>query len=418
MGDLYFDDIEDEATYTDEMILRDVRSLIKAGQREGPMLDYKSDVSDKDNWPETAAAFANTFGGLVIFGVEAKRDQPRRLTGFDPRSVEIKTRLVSTLLSRIQPRPDLQVRVVTLDTDPTREVAVLRVSEGSHPPYMHSKGEEHRVYTRVGAQKAEADYLQLSALFEKRGWAESQAAALLTGPAGSQSWLYVTEPGSVVLSRNWYKFVLAPDDDRAARRLTIEVERQFEHCIERVYEASGHEMPVIRDVGATCFRGTGSGGEQRFTVNANGCLGFVTHACIKLGDGRFFVLSRLCRDVVRFLVLAAAFYEKSRYYGSSLLDVSLAIPDEAPLLGLDSGDSRPLPDSGSFEPPLDSIRVDLAGSRIPTALHPVTGERLQEYLEVVMNDLARRTGRVLSSSFRASTQRLADDALARLHLTP
>jgi hypothetical protein len=40
MRDLYFDDIESK-TYSDKMILEDSRALMKAGQREGPLLDYK-----------------------------------------------------------------------------------------------------------------------------------------------------------------------------------------------------------------------------------------------------------------------------------------------------------------------------------------------------------------------------------------
>jgi hypothetical protein len=63
MGDLYFDDIEDRS-YTDQMILADVDALVKSGQREGTVIDYKSDVYDQDNWPQTVAAFANSFGGL------------------------------------------------------------------------------------------------------------------------------------------------------------------------------------------------------------------------------------------------------------------------------------------------------------------------------------------------------------------
>jgi hypothetical protein len=88
--------------------------------------------------------------------------------GTTPKGVEMKTRLGSTILSRIQPRPDIHIRVLTHDTDPTKEIAILRVSEGAHPPYMHNKGDEHRIYVRTGAQKAEADYLQLNALYDKR----------------------------------------------------------------------------------------------------------------------------------------------------------------------------------------------------------------------------------------------------------
>jgi predicted HTH transcriptional regulator len=146
MGDLYFDDIENRS-YSDEMILADVEALVKAGQREGTVIDYKSDVSDQDNWPKTAAAFANSFGGLIVFGVEGKNDQPRRVTGFDSKGVEIKTKLVSMVIDRIQPRPDFSVRVVTFDKDRTREVALLRVTEGRNPPYMHSKDQEHTGFT-------------------------------------------------------------------------------------------------------------------------------------------------------------------------------------------------------------------------------------------------------------------------------
>ena len=91
MGDLYFDDITDESGYPSDAVLRDIRALIGNAQREGQILEYKSDVSPKDNWLETVAAFANSFGGLIIFGVEGQGNQPRRLTGFDPKGLEAKT---------------------------------------------------------------------------------------------------------------------------------------------------------------------------------------------------------------------------------------------------------------------------------------------------------------------------------------
>jgi len=81
MGNLYSDNIEDKNSYSDETVLKDVRALISVGYREGTLIDYKKDVSDKDNWPEAAASFANTFGGLIIFGVVEKQGRPTQLTG-------------------------------------------------------------------------------------------------------------------------------------------------------------------------------------------------------------------------------------------------------------------------------------------------------------------------------------------------
>jgi hypothetical protein len=415
MSDLYADDIEDEKTSTDATILADIRALIGAGQREGPMLDYKRDVSDKDNWSEAAAAFANTFGGVIVFGVEGERDQPRRLTGFDPQGVEMKTKLVSTLLSRIQPRPVLQVRVVKLDTDPNKQVAILRISEGLRPPYMYSKDQKHRVYIRVGAQKAEADYLQLSALFEKRGKTESQAASFLADFAGPQSELRVTAPRSNQTSPHSYRFLLGPDDDRAAGRLTREVEGQFEECVNRLYE-DWERDEVLRGAARTScfsFREPGSELEPRFGLTLKGAVGFVRHACIQTSYGLFFRGGEFCRDLLRFLVLAASFYERRRYYGGGLLEAVLNIPDRAELsLGVPTING--LGPASLFEPPLRSVPAWCGSTQIRVALHPMTPERLQEYLEAIMNDLARVAGSVLSPSFRASTQPLVDDALKRL----
>ena len=181
MLDLFSDEIEDQARYPDELILKQVRALVDAGQREGSILDYKKDVSEKDNWPEAVAAFSNSFGGLLIFGVEGKGDEPHRVTGFDPKGVEIKAKITSMLLSPIQPRPEFQIRMVRQDQDPGKEVAVVRISEGSHPPDTYSVGHEHRIYVRIGTQKAEADYLQLAALFEKRRKVESRALVQTRG---------------------------------------------------------------------------------------------------------------------------------------------------------------------------------------------------------------------------------------------
>lgn len=414
MGDLFSDNIDDQTAYKDAMILRDVRALVDTGQRESPVLDYKKDVSDKDNWPEAVAAFANTFGGLIIFGVEAKGDQPAALTGFDPRGVEIKTKLTSTLLSRIQPRPQISIRVVALDTDPAREVVVLRVSEGFRPPYMHSKDGHHHIYIRVGAQKVEADYLQLSALIEKRQNSDGSEVLDTDDLIGTKSQLAVTEPGSKLVSRNWYRFVLVPGDQRASRRLTVEVERQFGTCIDHLLGQTPQDTPVMRSQTTTYFqRGTGTGLERRFALTGKGALGFATHACIKTNDGPFFIPFQFCRDLADFAVLVAMYYEKAQYYGDGNLIITLKMGEKA---GLFNGTPTPaslLPGSGLFDPPLEFIQTDDYTTQIRLGLQSLSGDRLQDYIEAVVNDIARAAGRVLSSGFRQATLPMVEDAVKR-----
>jgi hypothetical protein len=183
---------------------------------------------------------------------------------------------------------------------------------------VHSQGHEHRVYVRVGAQKTEADYLQLSALFEKRRQLDSEATSYLDDLADPGFPLYVVEPGTNYLSKQWYKFMLAPEDGRATGPPTAEVERQFKDCLQHVNRAANIPDKITsRTAGATCFiRNAGGGVEQRFGVTSKGSVGFVTHACRKTSDGLFFRPSDLCDDLASFLNLVELFHYKARYYGS------------------------------------------------------------------------------------------------------
>jgi schlafen family protein len=415
MRDLYFDDIENKA-YSDKMILEDLWALIKAGQREGPLLDYKSDLSHKDNWPSTVAAFANTFGGLIVFGVEGKNDQPRRLTGFDPKGVEVKTKLTSMVIDRIHPRPDFSVRVVTYDQDPKREVALLRVAEGRNPPYMHSKDSEHRVYIRMGAQKAEADYLQLSSLLEKRKRTESQAVIPAADLFGSDSQLHIPRPvGSNQVSPNVFKFVLSPRNMGVGVRLNFETERQFKQCIVDVSGKRPSDGSTIRSRNVTVFPVDADAYlEQRFALAARGGIGFVSFPGITTEKGLFFVPADFCHYLLNFLSISSLFYERTiQFFGPCVLHVALTIAQGVNLFGGFPTSSQRIAGTKLFHPPLETIRAG-AATEIEVAMSPISGDRLQDYLEAVMIDVVRPSGSVLVPEFRTAMQALVDDAVKRL----
>jgi len=408
MLDLYSDDIEDQRIHSDEAILREVRVLVTSGQREGSTLDYKKEISPKDNWPETAAAFANTFGGLIVFGVEGKLDQPRTLTGFNSNEGETRTRITSTLISRIQPRPNFHVRVVSLDSNSNREIAVLRVQEGVRPPYMYSKEDQHRIYVRVGAQKAEADYLQLSALLEKRNATRPTEFVSIEHLVGPATRLNVHRPvDSNIASPDWYRFLLIPAESSVTRRINREVESEFQQCLEQIYPVSDSlSQTAMRTESATFYRrGTGNGNEQRFAVTREGLLGFLTHACVEDNSRAHFVTADFCRDLAEFLCVASLFYNKARYYGELSLQIGLVIPNQ--------GDQTALVRGQIFQPPIEHIFAN-GTFTLPVVLNPTNQQRLQEYLTNAANDLARMGGSVLNGTFADTVRCHIANALERL----
>jgi hypothetical protein len=219
------------------------------------------------------------------------------------------------IIDRIQPRPDFSVRVVTYDQDSTKEVALLRVAEGRNPPYMHSKEDQHRLYIRMGAQKTEADYLQLSSLLEKREKNASQRVAPANEMFGSDASLHVPKPpeakqpseteenyalrklrGSNLVSSESFRFVLSPRNVGPDLRLNFATERLFRQCIHDILGTPQNEELVIRSKDVTIFRMTPNAyGEQRFGLATRGGIGFASYPGITTKTGAFFVPMDFCR---------------------------------------------------------------------------------------------------------------------------
>ncbi|MGB7282704.1 MAG: ATP-binding protein [Candidatus Acidiferrum sp.] len=82
--------------------------------REGYLLDYKEDVSDR--FLRSVAAFANTFGGLLIVGVTEIDGRPDKLAGVSVQG-EWKTRIASMVAANLFPCPQFEIAECALPTD-------------------------------------------------------------------------------------------------------------------------------------------------------------------------------------------------------------------------------------------------------------------------------------------------------------
>ena len=320
----------------------------------------------------------------------------------------------SMVIDRVQPRPNFSVRVVTHHLDPTKEVALLRVAEGQDPPYMHSNQSEHRIYIRVGAQKTEADYLQLSSLLEKRKAARLPEITPANDLVRFDSQLHIPRPvGTNQVSPSVFTFILSPRKTTAGLRLNLETERQFRQCIMDVLGTELSDTSVIQSKNTTVFSvGAGAYLEQRFGVAVQGGTGFASFPGITTEQGLFFIPMDFCRYLLEFLSISSLFYERTiRFFGPCVLNFALMIPEGAKLFpGLPPG--ARLGGANLFHPPLESIKSAMV-AQFEVAMHPMSSARLQDYLEAIMIEIARSSGSVLSSEFRSSMQELVDDAVRR-----
>jgi Putative DNA-binding domain len=327
--------------YTDEQFLKDVRELIAAEQREGTRIDYKGDISNQDNWQAAVASFANTFGGLIVFGMETNGDLPTNLSGFVPKG-ETSMRLTNAIVSRVQPRPEFSIRVSKLNTDPLREVAVLRVAEGWNTPYMYSKDGEHRIYLRAESRKSEADYLQLRSLFEKGRSRQVRTEEMSRELTEWKNVFYVTETPTAPRSTNMYRFVILPQqhlnlqldlsDEKALRTASGYI---YKDALRNQGESRWTRTPrfsfVDHETHAEIVPGqTTISIPKKWGLSTTGAIGFASVIPrLEQQPKPSLFFPDFLFDWICFFLLAGRYYASRSYYGNALFEASVEMASAA-----------------------------------------------------------------------------------------
>ena len=411
MTDLYAVDF---TRYDDSMFVEDVNAMVHAQLAEGPTLEYKQDLSDKEGWLQDVVAFANTFGGILIVGVTAPDGVPFSAPGF-PEPSEAAVKMSNQLISCIQPRPEWEVKATRLPGDQARWVAIVRVKEGWDTPYMYSRAEKHRLYIRAGARKAEPDYLQLLRLIEKRRTADERANRSGAEIQRVRTQLNARSAGNLV-SKDFYRFIAAAQSGSGGS-IDLAKETAFEHAVTNAFlidsqrwqdrAATGpgkqlHWNRNILDTSLSCFfhqEEVPPQFERRWTMS-DSALGFASVASHDLQtEHRQFSFIDFIFDLVLFLLLARHHFEDAHHYGDLEVLVEIMLPEDTSLrpesvLGYPAYTALPSP-SACLNVGRQVHGQALGSSRI--SVQPFTRERVLEVLSHLLNQIARCYGGVLRS---------------------
>jgi hypothetical protein len=135
----------------DEITFEDVDAFCRSGVREGVLLDFKKDFPAR--LEKTVAAFANTFGGMILIGVdETKLGEPVVPICGIPLSAGLRERVIQIGLDGIFPPVIPEVKVVDFKSPndlsaSDRAVLVIRVRESESG--AHAVDKRTTVYLRV-----------------------------------------------------------------------------------------------------------------------------------------------------------------------------------------------------------------------------------------------------------------------------
>ena len=135
----------------------DIQAVI-SGQDfdESFYFELKDDKVSNKKLMEEVSAFANTFGGYIFLGVNDQK-QIEGCTEWNEQ------RIHTTIHDSITPTPSFDVKRFTIGTD---IVYVIRIDEGSEPPYITNSG---KIYERLSSGSfVIKDSSKLSQIYNKR----------------------------------------------------------------------------------------------------------------------------------------------------------------------------------------------------------------------------------------------------------
>lgn len=153
---------------------KDLETLYEVA--EGWYVEYKSELSKAESIAKSIAAFANTYGGWVFYGV-AEKSRSEQVAGSFPGIPEDQidigiSRVRHAVAQSINPSTHYDVHVIRPSgaglMQPGRAVLVVRVPKSLNTPHVHRSG---LVYRRVGDGSEpvpETERNQLAQLFKRR----------------------------------------------------------------------------------------------------------------------------------------------------------------------------------------------------------------------------------------------------------
>lgn len=164
----------------DQIALADVERFLNlqgpesARPIEGPRLDYKSDLPQDIG--RDVAALANTYGGVLLVGVQTKgpqRNIPDKMLGADL-GPDPRARLTDLILATVHPRPEFEIRPLKI-ANSSKPLAIIRVNESTFPPSEFTQGATTSIPVRIEDSTRQATLRQIEALLKKRDLASTDS---------------------------------------------------------------------------------------------------------------------------------------------------------------------------------------------------------------------------------------------------
>jgi len=360
------------------------------------------------------AAFANTFGGILVIGVEKNQSDPEaKVSGVESNS-ELTTGIASAIATNISPTPSYDIMECHKTGETNRRFCVIRVRSDSTLYIVTKKAISSPVWIRNADQTVAADAAQLRRMIDREKqftpnvsevmWNRAHALfeEMIIGcnyAADTAHWT----AGSWNRSETYFKVAIIPTertfvmlDGRSEHRFNTLIHQNYR----RIRSTLGGSSPVSVDAqnrSADFFEyrwyHKNLDLESRWRISQ---ASEVAHS-IQIKQDEKWSLVDVVFYIVLLLRITAEWWESLNYFGDGLLCADLKV-DDLPLARGSSGQFLTLfdPAGGGFGIRQQSINVHAQQRREAQAYDKVNFSSMRENVPQIvtslMNVLVRSLG--------------------------
>jgi Putative DNA-binding domain len=343
-----------------DILYNAIAEFARVSPNESNRHDFKLQWSDAAI--QDVAGFANTFGGLLLIGIEkGQTDIHAVMRGVDTGS-ELSTGIAMAISTNISPTPIYDIAECYKPGEPRKRFCIIRVKGSSIISLVTKKG-LHPVWLRDADSTIRADASKLRWMIDRERNSEPsvQDSVWNTGQQILDHQMvigYDYEPypgGKWQRSPTFFKLALIPNENRLLR-LDRRAENKFLHLIQNRYRRISSNLsgdtPAARDAderGSSFYEyrwyHTNLRYENRWRITDRL---LVAHAT-QIDYTQQWSLTDAVLYTLLLLKLGSEWWESARYFGDGMLIANLC-PMELPLARGSSGHYRTLfnPGQGEF----------------------------------------------------------------------
>lgn len=152
-----------------DITLDDIRSLVEDEIDENNFIEYKSELNkngEKNHIPRTVCGFANSDGGLFIYGFDEEKEGFDKIQGvtLNDSWEREKQRLINILRDNIEPYLDVGIEKLDLEND--KSLIIIKTSKSWIAPHRVKRGNEKDFYIRRNGRTEPMEFNEIKEMFD------------------------------------------------------------------------------------------------------------------------------------------------------------------------------------------------------------------------------------------------------------